>query len=129
MKLSDLKLKRMTDEPSSNPDEPVSTEADTVASQADDAVGDAFKDQDRAGLIRQVPGAHLIYKRENNSGTFDELWIYNVEGFKESQVIRQAILSGTDIDPLTGTSEDGEQTSTTWQTGNVEFVHIENMQN
>ena len=36
-------------------------------------------DPDRQGVIRVVANAHLIYKRQNEEGTFDELWIYNTE--------------------------------------------------
>ena len=88
------------------------------------------QDPDKQGLIRAVKGAKLVYKRETNEGTFEELWIYQIDVQQNNENdIRKEILSGTDI-PVDGvSSEDGEQTYSVWTVGNAQLVKIEGLPN
>lgn len=80
---------------------------------------------DFQGEIRTVKGGNLVFKRKNEDGNFDELWIYNVgNDIKRETQIRRAILAGTDIDPGKQESKDGTQRAETTTTGNVQFLHI-----
>ncbi len=79
---------------------------------------------DRQGLIRTVPNAHLVYKRQASDGTFEELWIYNVSKMQDEIKIRRAILSGTDIPVDKKTSPDGNQRYEIWSISNAEMLHI-----
>lgn len=80
---------------------------------------------DFQGEIRTVRGANLVYKRKMPDGNFEELWIYNVgKDIKRETHIRRAILAGTDIDPGSQESSDGNQRAETSTTGNVQFLHI-----
>lgn len=89
------------------------------------------KDPDFQGIIRTVTGACLVYKRKDDQNTYEELWVYNVGGrdIKPEMKIRSSILAGTDIDPKTQKSEDGEQTCETISVGNVQFLHIRGLLN
>ena len=59
------------------------------------------------------------------NGNFEELWVYNVgNDMKRETQIRRAILAGTDINPSTQESEDGNQYSETSSMGNIQFLHI-----
>jgi len=89
------------------------------------------QDSDFQGLIRTVTGACLVYKRKDEQNTYEELWVYNVGGrdIKPEVRIRNSILAGTDVDPKTQRSEDGQQTSETITVGNVQFLHIRGLLN
>jgi hypothetical protein len=89
------------------------------------------EDENFQGIIRTVPGACLVYKRRDEKNTYEELWIYNVGGrdIKPEMKIRSSILAGTDIDPKTQRSSDGQQTSETITVGNVQFLHIKGLIN
>ena len=95
----------------------------------DDAsrIGDD-QDEDRQGLIRTVPGAHLVYKRQQEDGTYEELWIYNIDpagrGLKKAHTVRNAILAGTDIPVNKTESPDGTQSFDVWAIGNAEMLKI-----
>ena len=90
----------------------------------------ATEDPDKQGLIRNVKGAHLVYKRETEDGTFEEMWCYNVkDSLKNEMTTRRAILSGTDIPAHKTSSDDGKQTYTIWTAGNVEILCIYNLPN
>ena len=79
----------------------------------------------RQGLIRVVKNAHLIYKRKDKTGTFEELWLYHIkENMKTDYVTRNAILAGTDIEKNHTTSEDGLQSYELWSIGNIQFLHL-----
>ena len=83
------------------------------------------EDADFQGEIRTVKGANLVYKRQMENGNFEELWVYNVgNDMKRETQIRRAILAGTDINPSTQESEDGNQYSETSSMGNIQFLHI-----
>lgn len=87
-------------------------------------------DPNRQGIIRQVDAAHLIYKRQVEDGTFEELWIYNVTPEMDNELeIRRAILAGTDIPPSKTKSNDGSQSYTLTTMGNAQYVHIKGLAN
>ena len=82
-------------------------------------------DPNRQGVIRTVPNAHLIYKRENEEGTYDELWVYNTSSsLKDELETRRNVLSGTDIPPRKTKSEDGSQSFTLTTMGNGQILQI-----
>jgi len=86
---------------------------------------DSDKDPDKAGLIRSVSNAHLVYKRAVDDGTFDELWIYNIStNVRNISKIKKDILSGTDIPEGNMRSDDGEQRYDLSVVGNAELLHI-----
>ena len=77
------------------------------------------------GVIRTVKDAHLVYKRKNEEGTFDELWIYNISNdMKDELKIRRAILAGTDIPPKKTKSEDKTQSYSLTTLGNAQLLYI-----
>lgn len=88
-------------------------------------------DPDFQGTIRTVPGACLVYKRKEAANTFEELWIYSTSerNIKYENEIRGSILAGTDIDPNTERSPEGDQRAKTTTTGNVQFLHITGLPN
>ena len=82
-------------------------------------------DPDRQGVIRTVDNAHLVYKRENEEGTYDELWVFNTsEHMKDELTVRRAILAGTDIPPKKTESEDGTQKYELTTMGNGQMLEI-----
>lgn len=88
------------------------------------------QDPNRQGLIRQVPGAHLVYKREGEDGTYEELWIYNLRpSMRDELKVRRDILAGTDIPVNKTSSPDGSQTYEVWTAGNAQLVHIQGLPN
>lgn len=88
------------------------------------------EDENFQGVIRTVTGACLIYKRADESGTFEELWIYNTgERDNDSMGIRKAILAGTDIGQNSVSSEDGAQEAKTYSIGNVQYLNITGLPN
>lgn len=87
------------------------------------------EDPDKAGLIRTVPGAHLVYKRAQEDGSYSELWSYKVDSLKQSMSVRNAILAGTDIERSNAASDDGSQACTVWTVGNVEMLSITGLPN
>jgi hypothetical protein len=88
-----------------------------------------WDDPDRQGIIRYVKGAHLVYKRQTEEGTFNELWVYKINNMRDETDIRKRILSGTDITPHTTQSEDNSQTVVTKTFGNVQLLHITGLPN
>lgn len=87
------------------------------------------QDGNRQGLIRAVANAHLVYKRKNPSGLYDELWIYNISNINDQITTRQAILAGTDIEHNNSSSEDDQQHYTLWTAGNAEMMLITGLPN
>lgn len=113
------------DTPPMNPDnkQPVDELPDEEL-ELDDEVP-ASNNPDRQGVIRVIPGAHLIYKRQNEEGTYDELWIYNVgKAMKDELEIRRDILAGTDIPPRRQKSKDGTQSYRLSTMGNAQIMEI-----
>lgn len=88
-------------------------------------------DPDKQGLIRTVKGAHLVYKRKNEEGSYDELWVFGVENndIRDSLEVRRAIIAGTDIPPRALKSEDGRQSYTLTTLGNGQLLHIKGLPN
>jgi hypothetical protein len=89
----------------------------------------ASQDPDKQGLIRQVDRAHLVFKRQTEDGTYEELWIYNVGKLQDELEIRKAVLAGTDIPTNKKISPDGTQTYDIWSAGNAELLHIKGLPN
>lgn len=87
---------------------------------------DTGEDPNFQGIIRTVTGACLVYKRKTPQNNYEELWVYNVGGrdIKPELQIRTSILAGTDIDPKTQRSPDGQQTCRTITAGNVQFLEL-----
>lgn len=88
-------------------------------------------DPNRQGLVRTVKGAHLVYKRKNEEGSYDELWVFGTgnNDIKDSLEVRRAILAGTDIPPRALKSENGQQSYTLTSLGNGQLLHIKGQQN
>lgn len=82
------------------------------------------EDPNRAGVIRYVKGAHLVYKREQEDGTYEEMWIFNSGKFKQDINTKKAIVAGTDIPPNATRSPDGAQELKMWSAGNADVVVI-----
>lgn len=95
----------------------------------DGIAGDATQDPDHQGLIRNVKGAHLVYKRDTDDGTFEELWIYNITTLRDELNIKKAILAGTDIPINKTVSPDGNQSYDIWSSGNAEMIVIRGLPN
>jgi len=89
-----------------------------------------WEDPHRQGVIRTVQGAHLVFKRQADDGSFEELWIYKEgEKFQDELGIRHDILAGTDI-PINKTqSPDGSQKAETWSAGDVQYLSITGLPN
>jgi len=108
-------------------------ELDDIAGDEDDvAMGDedpdaGNEDPNRAGVIRYVKGAHLVYKREQEDGTYEEMWIFNSGEFKKDMDVKKAILAGTDIPVSATASEDGSQEVSMWSAGNADIVVIKGL--
>jgi hypothetical protein len=84
----------------------------------------------RAGFIRVVQNAHLIYKRQAENGTYEELWIYNLHDDTNDELdIRRDILAGTDIPPQKTKSADGVQSYTSTTMGNAQMIKISGLPN
>ena len=91
----------------------------------------ATEDPNKQGVLRKVDGARLVYKRQTENGSYEELWVYNISksNAPDSFKRRRAILAGTDIPPNKSTSPDGSQTYDIWTTTNAELVRIKGLQN
>lgn len=88
------------------------------------------EDSDKQGLIRTVPGAHLIYKREGRNGTYTEMWMYEVgPNHRTEEKIRSALLDGTDIDQRLGSSINGEQSYEIWTCNDRQIMKISGLPN
>jgi len=89
-----------------------------------------FENPDRAGVIRVVNNAHLIYKRQTEDGTFEELWIYNIHNATNDELdIRKDILAGTDIPVKKTKSADGSQSYQLVTMGNAQMMKISGLPN
>lgn len=89
-----------------------------------------WDDPDRQGAIRTVDGAHLVYKRQTDDGSFEELWIIKQgDKFQDELDTRRDILAGTDIPVNKTKSDDGSQRSDTWNVGNIQYIEITGLPN
>lgn len=100
-------------------------------SQGDDLDSEIEQDvQDTNNMVkRYVKGAHLVFKRASEDGSYDELWIYPTVDVKTDVAVRKAILGGTDIVPGSTSSEDGSQHCETWTAGNAQMLFITGLPN
>lgn len=93
-------------------------------------IDDEDGNPDYQGNIRTVTGANLVYKRKQEDGNYEELWIYNVgDDVKKEMQIRRAILAGTDIAPNQRESDDGTQREETTTLGNVQYLKVTGLPN
>lgn len=91
---------------------------------------DMEDDPDKQGIIRVVKGARLVYKRETDDGTFEELWMFKTGNVTRDEFqIKKDILAGTDIPTNKTASEDDEQSYTVWASGNVQMMKINGLPN
>lgn len=91
---------------------------------------DENKNSDKQGLIRKIKGAHLVYKRINEDGTYDELWMYNISrGSRNEYEIRSEILANTDIEQKSGVSASGTQKYILWTNNNVQMMQVTGLPN
>lgn len=99
---------------------------DDELDQEDESESAENENADFQGVIRTVPGACLVYKRKTENNTYKELWVYNAGGrdIKPEIKVRNSILAGTDIDPKTQRSPEGDQVCDTITVGNVQFLEI-----
>jgi hypothetical protein len=106
--------------------QPPEQEKNLPSDDSDDATGDP----DKQGIIRVVKGAHLVYKRETEDGTYEELWVYKTGNpTRDEYKIRKDILAGTDIAFDKMSSEDNAQTYELWTSGNVQMIKIDGLPN
>lgn len=94
-----------------------------------DASEESSSNPNKEGLLRTVRGAYLVYKRATAEGNFEELWVYNMGNVKTQTHIRNAILAGTDIDPITLRSPTNDQTAELWSKGNVQYLYVNGLPN
>lgn len=112
----------------SAPEEGGSEVEDEHGDAIDHVVDDAAdSDPDKSGQIRTVAGAHLVYKRQQDDGTYEELWIYKTTELRTEAKIKREIISGTDIPPNSRTSPDGSQQYELWNVGNVELLRVQGL--
>ena len=110
--------------------EPATQEEEPPVEEMPDEEVPEGGDKDRAGVIRYVKDAHLVFKRRNEEGTFDELWLYNISNdMKDELVVRRAILAGTDISKNKTRSEDGNQQYNLTTLGNAQYLQITGLPN
>jgi hypothetical protein len=103
---------------------------DAAPIKVDDTDNAETQNPDKQGLIRQVPQAHLVFKREEEDGTYRELWIYKIKReMQDDAKIRQQILAGTDIPVEKMQSEDGTQKYDLWTIGDVQMMNIVGLPN
>jgi hypothetical protein len=102
------------------------SDAQEIVDQIIDKLPDDQKEDDpnKAGLIRFVKKAHLVYKRQSQDGSYEELWIYPIDKSDAGSKTARAILAGTDIDLTTHQSEDGKQSCELWTAGNAQMLNI-----
>ena len=121
---------RQSPEPNSNDIEqqkPVQNQQDG----ADQEINNQYEKQpDESGIIRRVKGAHLVFKRKNDSGGFDELWMFSYKSafsngnLKKTVEVKRAILAGTDIPVRDNVSQDGKQHAEQIIIGDACFLKI-----
>jgi hypothetical protein len=113
-----------SDNDTEQPDEQDQTELPTEDEPNQD------EDPDKQGLIRTIPKAHLVYKREGEDGAYEELWMYEIKkGMRDEYDIRNDILAGTDIPPKQTKSEDESQSYTMWTAGDMQLLKIVGLPN
>lgn len=84
----------------------------------------------KEGVVRKVKWAHLVHKKLEADGTYNELWVYEVgskDRFRDELEIRKDILAGTDIPVNKTKSPDGSQHYELWSIGNVQMMNIKGL--
>lgn len=121
-----LNVEKTEDEELEHKEDDIEVDNDEVTDEELEGFqNDETGDEDKQGLIRVVKGAHLVYKRKNEEGRYEELWIFKIDDkLKNSLDIKNDILSGTDISPNKTKSEDGLQEVELWTAGNVQLLFI-----
>lgn len=122
-------------DPNHDPNASVSMDKPSVPPEEKSASNDPLtepnidnEDPNRQGVIRTVPKAHLVYKRQTSDGTYEELWIYTTGGSMQDELtIRRAILAGTDIPANKVKSPDGSQSYEIWTVGNGQLLNIKGL--
>lgn len=104
-------------------------ENDELSDKSSKIVNTATENPNKQGAIRTVPDADLVYKRKENDGDYEEMWVYHFADMKTALKIRQDILSGTDIKIYKRSSDDGKQIYDMWTTGNTEILKISGLPN
>jgi len=103
---------------------------DEMGMEDDLGMEDEPEDPNKQGVIRNITGAHLVYKRQDEEGTYEELWMYKVDdGIKDELEVRRDILAGTDIPQGKTKSDDKTQEFELWTSGNVQFLQITGLPN
>lgn len=90
----------------------------------EEIVDDELENDERVGIIRTIANAHLIYKERSETGTYNELWIYNIGKGNDELDIKRDVLAGTDIPPTKTKSPDGSQSYTITTMGNAQYLHV-----
>lgn len=103
--------------------EDIAPDADVQPDEYDDQA--SAEDSNFQGDIREIPGARLVYKRKNETGTYDEMWVYVMsKSMRDENNIKQSILSGTDVEPNSQQSPDGKQSYSMWTIGNRQMIKV-----
>lgn len=108
--------------------EEVEEVVDEVVDEIDDVSEDP-EDPDKMGLIRFVKGAHLVYKRQTEDGSYEELWVYQIDKLDSGSRLKKAILAGTDVELDTLMSADQKQQAELWTAGNAQMIKITGLPN
>lgn len=89
------------------------------------------EDPNDEGIRRTIKGAHLVYKRKQPDGYFEELWFYNIgkDSNRDEMDVKRDILAATDIPPNATHSEDGTQEYSLWTVGNGQMLCIRGVPN
>lgn len=125
-------------------EEPMKSDIEEVDPESDDAFGETTPEEEpvddleadpenidpnRQGIIRVVPNAHLVYKREQPDGFYEEMWIYNIDPHLNPVELKNAILADTDIPTNATQSEDGSQSYSIWTCGNAQMLKVTGIPN
>lgn len=109
------------------------SDVETDNNEPEDETGyeeEVMNDPDRQGEIRKVENAHLVYKRQTEDGTFDELWVYNIDKNDDHYLsTKKAILAGTDIPDDALVSSDKKQRYELITMGNAQLLKIYGLPN
>ena len=89
-----------------------------------------WESMNRQGTIRRVENAHLVFKRQTDSGDFEELWVFKQgKDEKDAFEIRKDIIAGTDIPENKTISDDKKQKLESWSSGNIQMIYISGLPN
>ena len=112
-------------EPTDDADDVDDVDLSIEEPDTDNPETDEDENPNRQGLISTIPGAHLVYKRKNEDGTYDEMWIFKISNaLKDELVIQREILAGTDIPETKMTSKDGTQYYELWTAGDAQILKV-----